>query len=112
MNHDELDKLEIAVRNMRWEDVQFSPSLDEVRELDRQLPAGWVQTLEENFTQEEVQAWLRAPLQVPENNNINEEARQAISELDLNVEDIIQELDHAPTLELPPELPPDHDWGR
>ncbi|QBD80457.1 hypothetical protein EPA93_32590 [Ktedonosporobacter rubrisoli] len=111
MTQDELDALEASVQTIGWERVTLSPSQAEVQALDQQVPPEWLQPLERDFSQEEVQALLQAPLEIPEG-DIEENARQALNELGVDVQEIMQELDQAPTLEVPSDLDPDHDWGR
>lgn len=112
MNQDELQALEATAQAMHWENVSLSPSPTDVQALDQQLPAEWVQTLEQEtaFTQEEVDALLNTPLDVPEG-HFDDNARQAINELGIDVPEIMQELDHAPSLDLP-EISQEHDFGR
>jgi hypothetical protein len=113
MNND-LTELETTVQGMDWKNVSLEPSPEEVQALDRTLPDGWTQTLEQEaeFSQEELQALLDAPLDGPEG-DIDENARQAISELDIDVQEIMQELDHEPTMDIPErEISHDDDFGR
>lgn len=114
MNQDELHTLEKTVQGMQWETVALSPSQEEVQSLDHQLPQEWVQPLvvdhEAEFSQEEIHALSHAPLEIPEG-DIDQNARQAISELQIDVEEIMQELDHAPSLDLPTQ-DHDYDFGR
>jgi hypothetical protein len=114
MNQDEdLQALETTVRAMEWETVSFEPSQAEVQALDQQLPAEWVQPLEQEaeFSQDELQALMDAPLDVPEG-DIDKNAHQALSELDVDMQAIMQELDHAPALDLPEISHDEHDFGR
>jgi len=112
MNQDELHALEATVQAMHWERVSLSPSPTEVQALDQQLPAEWLQPLEREalFTQEEWDTLLDAPLDIPEG-DIDENARQAIKELGLDIQAVIQELDHAPAMDLE-DLGHDFDFGR
>ncbi len=108
MNQDDLPTLETTMQSMKWETVALEPSPEDVQALDQQLPTEWLEPPE--FTQEELQALLDTPIDAPEG-DIDENARQAISELDIDVKEIMQELDHAPTMDMP-EISHEDDFGR
>lgn len=114
MNQHDSRTLETAIQGMQWEAVALSPSQEEVQVLDQQLPQEWLQLLvfdhETGFSQEEGNAPLHQHIEVLEG-DIDKNARQAIKELGIDIEEIMQELDHAPSHDMP-DQDHDHDFGR
>ena len=114
MNQDDIQAVDAVLQRMQWGDVSLSPSPEEVAALDQQLPADWLQLLEQEpqFSKEALEDLLRAPLDIPEG-DIDANARQALRELDIDVEAIIRELDHEPPLDIPKDVDHNHDdFGR
>jgi hypothetical protein len=109
---DPLDQLEASVEAMQWKHVSLSPEPSEVQALDQQLPAEWTQQLspEIDRQEEQDQSLLDMPLEVPEG-DISQNAAQAMSELGIDAQSVMQELDQAPSHDLP-EIHHDYDFGR
>lgn len=114
MNQHDLHTLETVIQGMQWETVALSPSQEEVQALDQQLLLEWIQPLvvhrEAGLSQEEGYEFLYEHREVPEG-DIDTNARQVIEELDIDIWEIMQELDHDPFHDLP-DQDDDHDFGR
>jgi len=84
--------IEQTVGDMSWETVTLEPDPAEVEEIDRQVPPEWMQTLEHDQEQAFDQEVLD-PLLVLSDEELQEQVREALTELDINVHEVMQELD-------------------
>jgi hypothetical protein len=112
-----ISQIEDAIRaSLEQEPVSLEPDVQEVAELEQQIPAAWLQELEperSEYTPEELQRLLEQPVELPEG-NIDELAREAIREFNIDVKAIFDELPDLSQEPLP-ELHPrdyDHDFDR
>src|SRR5579859_7900979 len=86
--------LEEKVYAMGWERVSLEPAAADVQALDQELPPEWL-TLrepEQAFTHEELDALMKEPLDIPAG-DLNEHTRQALHELDTDMNALMQEVD-------------------
>ena len=84
--------IEQTVRDMSWETVALEPDPAEVEAIDRQIPPEWTQTLEHDQEQEFDQQVLD-PLRSLSDDELQERVRETLTELDINVHEVMQELD-------------------
>src|SRR6267378_2396415 len=91
MNEDQ-SSIEQTIHDMSWETVTLEPDPAEVEEIDRQVPPEWTQTLEHDQEQAFDQEVLD-PLLVLSDEELQEQVREALTELDINVHEVMQELD-------------------
>ena len=103
-----LDQLESDVQAMQWEEVSLDPNTTSWEEIEKDLPAEWTTELDlrEEYSQEELAELLDRPIDVPEG-DIDENAEQALQELDINLDTIAAERDTDLNLDLPA---PEHDF--
>ncbi len=112
-----VSQVEETIRtSLEREPVSLEPDAREVAELEQHLPAAWLQELEpgrSEYTAEELQHLLEQPVELPEG-NIDELAREAIRESNIDLKAIFDELPDLSQEQLPEIHPPDydHDFGR
>lgn len=98
----DIEQFEADVQAMQWENVSLEPEPG-WQDIEQELPEAWTQPLEpelaEEYSQEELQAFLDAPIDTPEG-DIDANAEQALQELDLDLESIAQE-NTIPDIDLP-----------
>lgn len=88
-----LVQLEATLQAMQWDEVSLSPDTAFFQAIEQGLPGEWTRHMaEREFTPEELEALLHAPIDVPEG-DIDQNALQALQELDIDVEKIFAELD-------------------
>jgi hypothetical protein len=110
MDPEDLQQLETDVQAMEWENVSLEPDPAEVQQLDQELPAEWTQTIErEEYTPEELDDLLHTDLDIPEG-DIDQNADQALDELDIDLDAIAQE--HDLDLEIDLDQEQRFDFGR
>lgn len=120
----DLEDLENTVQSMQWETVELEPSADEVQALDQQLPESWLAELEQEqaFGREVLEPLttmseqeLNSRLDIPEG-SIDLNAEQAIEEMGLDVNSILQDIEsqeiQMDTLEIDQGLDLSDDFGR
>ncbi len=103
--------LDAELQAMQWDTVSLEPDPAEVQQLDQELPAEWTQTLEpeEEYTPDELADLLHADLDIPEG-DIDQNAQQALNELELDRDALAQERDL--DLDLDVQQEQDFDFGR
>jgi hypothetical protein len=84
--------IEQIVHDLSWEMVALEPDPAEVEAIDRQVPPEWTQTLEHDQEQEFDQEVLD-PLLALSDDELQEQVREALIELDMNMHEIMKELD-------------------
>lgn len=106
-----LEQLESDVQAMQWEQVNLAPDAASLEEIEQGLPDEWTQLeAEQGFTQEELQSFLDAEIDIPEG-DIDQNAEQALQELEIDLDAIAAERDPDLDLNLP-EQEHDFDFGR
>jgi hypothetical protein len=117
MDDPTVSQIEEAIRaSLEREPVSLEPDAQEVAELEQQLPAEWLRELEperSEYTPEELQRLLEQPVELPEG-NIDELAREAIRESNIDLKALFDELPDLSQEPFPEIQPPDHDhdFGR
>jgi hypothetical protein len=117
MDDPTISQIEEAIRaSLEQEPVSLEPDAQEVAELEQHIPAAWLQDLvpeRSEYTPEELQRLLEQPLDLPEG-NIDELAREAIRESNIDVKAIFDELPDLSQEQLPEIYPHDndHDFDR
>ena len=84
--HDEVRQFEQRIRGGLG-DIPLDPDPAEVRQLDQELPSEWTQELEPDqaeFTPEQLQQYLDAPLELPPEQELDQLVYEAIQGLDLD----------------------------
>jgi hypothetical protein len=110
-------QIEDTIRaSLEQEPVSLEPDAQEVAELEQHLPAAWLQEPgpeRSEYTPEELQHLLEQPVELPEG-DIDELAREAIRESNIDVKAIFDELPDLSQEQLPEIHQPDHDhdFGR
>src|SRR6184192_2727300 len=84
--------IEQMVGEMPWETVALEPDPAEVEAIDRQVPPEWTQTLEHDQEQAFDQEVLN-PLLTLNDEELQQQVREALTELDINIHEVMQELD-------------------
>src|SRR6266567_9521167 len=110
----DLEQLETDVQGMQWENVSLEPDTADVQQLDQELPAEWTTLAEqpereEEYTPEELADLLDTEPELPEG-DIDQNADQALQELDLDLQEIAQERDL--DLDIDIDLQQGFDFGR
>jgi hypothetical protein len=91
MTQDERNTQQI-VRAIPWETVALEPDPAEVEKIDLQVPLEWRQTLEQEQERAFDQEVLN-PLLALGDDELQQQVRETLAELDINVREVIQELD-------------------
>jgi hypothetical protein len=96
MNPQEFEQLETEVQAMKWENVSLEPDPADVERFDQELPQEWTTLAEPErdteYTSEELQDLLNSNLDIPEG-DIDQNARQALNELTIDLDTLAQERD-------------------
>ncbi len=91
MTQDERNTQQI-VRAMSWETVALEPDPAEVEKIDQQVPLAWTQTLEQEQERAFDQEVLN-PLLALGDDELQQQVQEVLTEFDINVREVMQELD-------------------
>lgn len=91
MTQDERNTQQI-VRAMPWETVALEPDPAEVEKIDQQVPLAWTQTLEQEQERAFDQEILNSLLALNDD-ELQQQVRETLTNLNINVREVIQELD-------------------
>jgi len=108
--HD-LEAFELAIDQMEWSEVSLEPDPAVVEAIEQEVPGEWLQSLEAPDLEAAFDQEVLEPLSRMTDEELNTQVREVISELDIDVETIMRELD-TPDLERDHSLDPDLDVGR
>lgn len=104
MNQSDLDHLEAQARHVPWSEVSIEPDPREVAAIEEEIPQAWNEFDHEALTDQQIQQLygltdeeLAQKFDIQEG-DIEENARQAMTELNINTQQIINErqLDASP----------------
>jgi len=108
--HD-LEAFELAIDQMEWSEVSLEPDPAVVEAIEQEIPSKWLQSLEAPNLEAAFDQEVLGPLSRMSDEELNTQVQEVISELDIDVETIMRELD-TPDLERDLPLDPDLDVGR
>jgi hypothetical protein len=107
----DIKQLETEIQAIEWENVSLEPDPTEVERLDQELPTEWTHTLEPEldaeYTPDELDDLLNSDLDIPPG-DIDQNAQDALQELDIDLDAIAQERD----LDIDIDIEQDFDFGR
>jgi len=110
--HD-LQTFQSVVDQMQWPQVSLEPDPAVVEAIDLEIPSEWLQLLDTPDLEAEFDQEVLGPLSRMTDEELNTQVREVISELDIDVDTIMRELD-SPDLGLDQSLGHDLDldFGR
>jgi hypothetical protein len=95
-----LEQLEADLQAMQWEEVSLDPDAASWQDIEQELPVEWTELeAERAFTQEELQALLDAEIDASEG-DIDQNAEQALQELELDLDALVTERESELDLDL------------